>query len=200
MTAIAFALTEAAVSMGVLRAFIGDPFTNGGLVALPTQGDIQESVPQNLNVLTADELSGEVPLSASVVQGKPTVTVPVIWTGATMAALLSAHGSASEGYSSPQDPTYTSLVLFPLSEMDNTLDPPRIGYAAAAWTPGIPANARFYWKTLPRRPDMSSAFENNGRIIVPVTFDVFYDFDRPSGHRVRTYGNPATQGITTILI
>jgi hypothetical protein len=199
MTATAFALTAAATSRGVLRAFIGDPFTNGGLVALPTEGEIQQPGMQELNMMRAPELTGGAPLSASVVMADPVVTVPVIWNN-TVEALLSAHGSASDGYSSPQDPTYTSLVLIPLSELDTSVDPPTFGYAAAAWAPTAPVAARWYWKTIPIRPDVSSGFDNNGKVIVPVRFQVFYDFDRPSGHRVMTRGNPAAQGITTILI
>jgi hypothetical protein len=200
MTATAFALTEAATSTGVLRAFIGDPFTEDGLVALPTEGEIREPSLLELNMMTAGELTGGVPLSASVQMTNPTVTVPVIWTGATMAALLSPTGSASVGHSAPQEPTYTSLVLIPLSELDQTDDPPTISYAATTWAPAAPANARWYWKVVPVMPEMTSAYENNGKVILPVTFQVFYDFDRPAGHRVRTYGNPAAQGITTIAI
>lgn len=199
MTATAFAITEAAVSRGVMRAFIGDPFTNGGLVALPTEGAIQQPGMQQLNMLTANELTGGVPLSATVEMTNPTVTVPVIWND-TVEALLSAHGSASEGFGSPQEPTFTSLVLIPLSELDTTADPPTFGYAASAWSPSAPVAARWYWKTVPLRPDVSSGYDNNGKIVVPVTFQVFYDFDRPSGHHVMTRGNPVTAGITEILI
>lgn len=200
MAITAFALSAAATSLGVARAFIGDPFTAAGMTALPTEGEIVESVPQNLNELTVPELTGEVPHSASVIPGKPTLTIPVIWTGATISALLSAHGSNHEGYGSPQAPTYTSVLIIPLSEMDTSADPPTISYNGTVWAPAAPANARYYWKCVPRRPDFSNRFENNGKVIVPVTFDVYYDAARPSGHRIRSYGGAAaiSAGITTI--
>ncbi len=128
------------------------------------------------------------------------MTVPVIWTGPTILALLSAHGSNHEGYTNPQDPTYTSLVIFPLSELDNTADPPTISYNGTTWAPGAPVNARWYWKVVPLRPDLSQSFERNGKIILPVTFNVFFDGARPSGHKIRTYGNPVTAGISTVRV
>jgi hypothetical protein len=200
MTITAFALSTAATSLGVARAFIGDPFTTGGMTPLPTQGEIVESIPQNLNELTLPELTGEVPHSAVIIPGKPTVTVPVIWTGATLDALLSAHGSSHEGYGSPRTPTYTSLLIIPLSQLDTTADPPTISYNGTVWAPSAPTDARYYWKCIPRRPDFSNKFEGNGQVIVPVTFDVFYDANRPSGHRIRSYGGAAaiSAGVSTL--
>lgn len=200
MAATGFTLADAVSARGVARVFIGDPFTPGGMVCLPTEGAISEVVPQAMNDLALGELTGETPLSGVVVNGKAIVTVPVIYTGAATMALLSAHGSASEGYNSPQEPTYTSLMIVPLSELDTTADPPTISYDGAAWAPAAPSNARFYWRVVPVRPDFSTAFENNGKVILSVTFNVYIDTDRPSGHMIRTWGNPVAAGITTVRI
>lgn len=199
MSATGFALTDAIAALGVARAFIGDPFTAGGLSALPHEGEIAASVPQELNRLTAPELTGDVAHDAWVIPGRPTVTVPVIYTGAAQLAKLSAHGVASEGYTAPRRPTYTSLVLFPLSEM-STADPPTIAYDGITWTPGAPVNALWFWKVVPIRPDLRHAFDNGGKIILPVTFEVFFDAARPSAHKVFTQGDPVARGITTVRI
>lgn len=212
MPASAFSLSQAIEALGVARAFIGDPFTANGLTALPTEGEISVSAPQNMNTLTATELTGEVAHDAFVTPGQITVTVPVIYTGAAQLAALSAHGSASEGYSSPQRPTYTSLVLIPLIEMDTSVDPPTISYDAAAvspatpWDPAAPTNSLWFWKVVPQRPDLSMAFDNGGKIILPVTFTAFYAGDSgdyagiPAGQKIFTAGDPVAKGVTGLAI
>lgn len=200
MPATSFALSAAIEALGVARAFIGDPFTASSLDALPTEGAINVTAPQNLNRLTAPELTGEVAHDAWVIPGQITVTVPVIYTGAAQLASLSAHGSASEGYSGPQRPTYTSLVLIPLMEMNTGVDPATISYDGVTWAPAAPANSLWFWKVVPQRPDLSMAFDNGGKIILPVTFEVFYDNARPAGHRLFTVGDPVAAGITTVRV
>jgi hypothetical protein len=199
MPATAFDLNTALSALGVARAFIGDPFTASGLDALPTEGEIAVSAPQNLNRLTAPELTGEVAHDAWVTPGQTTVTVPVIYTGAAQLAMLSAHGSASEGSNAPKRPTYTSLVLIPLKEM-STADPPAISYDGITWTPAAPANALWFWKVVPQRPDLRMAFDNGGKVIIPVTFEVFFDAARPAGHKLFTVGDPVAAGITTVRL
>jgi hypothetical protein len=206
MPATGFSLSTALSSLGVARAFIGDPFTSGGLTALPTEGAISATSPQNLNRLTAPELTGEVAHSALITPGQTTVTVPVIYTGAAQLATLSAHGSASEGYTSPQEPTYTSLVLIPLEEMNTSVDPPTISYDGLAWAPAAPANSLWFWKVVPQRPDLSMAFENGGKVILPVTFEVFYAGSAapysniPAGHKLFTVGDPVAAGVATVRV
>lgn len=195
----AFSLSAALSALGVARAFIGDPFTASGMSALPTEGQINASSPQNLNRLTAPELTGDVAHDAVVTPGQTTITVPVIYTGAAQLASLSAHGSASEGYSSPKSPTYTSLLLVPLKEM-STAAPPTLAYDGTTWTPAAPANSIWFWKVVPQRPDLSMAFENGGKVILPVTFEAFFDADRPEGHKLFTVGDPIAHGITEVRL
>lgn len=206
MAATAFALADAIAALGVARAFIGDAFTEGGLTALPTEGEVTVSAPQSLNRLTAPELTGDVAHDAWVVPGQVTVTVPVIYTGAAQLATLSAHGSASEGYTSPKRPTYTSLVLIPLKEM-STADPPTISYTGTTpvWSPAAPVNSLWFWKTVPQRPDLRMAFDNGGKIILPVTFEVFFADSTsypgvPNGQRIFTHGDPVAKGVTGLKI
>jgi hypothetical protein len=200
MPATGYTLSAATTSIGPSRVFIGDALTVGGLIALPHEGAITESAPQNVNSAKYPELTGEIDHSAVITPGEVTVTVPVIYTGAAQMATLSAHGAASEGYSSPRTPTFTTLVIMPWADLDTTADPPTFGYNGTVWTPQAPVNARWYWKVIPMRPDMSSAFENNGKTILPVPFRAFYDSTKPSGHRVFTVGNPVTAGVTAVRV
>jgi hypothetical protein len=200
MPATAIPLSAALEALGVARAFDGDPFTASGLAALPTEGAISVAAPQNLNRLTAPELTGDVAHDAWITPGQLTVTVPVIYAGAAQLARLSAHGSASEGYSGPRRPTFTSLVLIPLQEMNTSVDPATISYDGVTWAPAPPANSIWFWKVVPQRPDLSMAFENGGKVILPVTYEVFYDNARPAGHRLFTVGDPVAAGITTVRV
>jgi hypothetical protein len=212
MPASGFSLSQALSALGVARVFIGDPFTVGGLKALPTEGEISVSAAQQLNRLVATELTGDVAHDAWVTPGQVTVTVPVIYTGAAQIDDLSAHGTAHEGFSGPQRPTFTSLAIIPLAEMDTSVDPPTIGYNSAAvapatpWTPAAPANSMWFWKVVPQKPDLSMSWDNGGKIIIPVTFEVFYAGDTgkyagiPNGQKVYTHGDPVAEGVTGLAI
>lgn len=204
MAATGFSLTDALQAIGVARVFIGDPFTEGGLVALPTEGTIEANVGQTLNRLTAPEFTGDVAHDAWVLPQQTTVTVPVIYGDPTIFELLSGHGSFHEGYTSPQRPSYTSLVIIPLLEMDNTVDPPTISYDGT-WAPAAPDHALWFWKVNPQRPNLQFQFDNGGKVIIPVTFEVFFaDSDEysniPNGQRIFTYGDPVAAGVTGLAI
>jgi hypothetical protein len=212
MAATGFGLADAIAALGVARVFYGDPFTSGGLIALPTEGEITATISQELNRLTAPELTGGVAHDAWVTPGQITVTVPVIYAGAAQIATLSAHGSAHEGFTSPQRPSYTSLVILPLLEMDQSTDPPTISYglagepAVGTWSPAAPSNALWFWKTVPTKPDISMAWENGGKVIIPVSFEVFFAGDAepydgiPNGQKVYTHGDPVETGVTGLAI
>lgn len=205
MSASGFSLNDALQAIGVARVFIGDPFTEGGLLALPTEGAIEAQVGQTLNRLTAPELTGEVAHDAWILPSQTTVTVPVIYGDPDLFELLSGHGSLHEGYTGPQRPQYTSLVIIPLLEMDTTVDPPTISYNGSAWAPAAPARSLWFWKVVPQRPNLSMQFENGGKVIVPVTFEVFFaDADEysdiPNGQRIFTYGDPVAAGVQGLAI
>jgi hypothetical protein len=199
MPATGYTLSAALQNIGVARVFMGDPFTVDGMVAIPTQGEVQVNMPQVLNRLTAPELTGEVAHDAQITPGQMTVVVPVIYGGAQTLDEFSAHGAAGDGYSAPRTPVYTSLLVIPKREM-STADPPVISYDGTTWVPSAPTHALWFWKTVPQRPEMRFSWEDGGRVIIPVTFEVFYDGARPSGHRLFTQGNPVTAGITTVRL
>lgn len=206
MSAQGFNLADALAAIGVARVFIGDPFTEGGLISVPTEGAIESGVGQTLNRLTAPEHTGEVAHDAWVVPGQAQITVPVIYGDADLFATLSAHGQAGEGYSAPQRPVYMSLAIIPLLEMDLSSDPPSIAYDGTTWSPAPPTRALWFWKVVPQRPQLSMAWENGGKVIVPVTFEAFYAGDSgqyagiPNGQKVYTYGDPVARGVTGLEI
>jgi hypothetical protein len=205
MAAEGFNLQDAIQAIGVARVFIGNPFVEGGLVALPTEGAIEANVQQTLNRLTAPELTGEVAHDAWVIPGQTTITVPVIYGDPDLFELFSAHGSPHEGFTSPQRPVRTSLVIIPLLEMNQTVDPPTISYNGSAWDPAPPARSFWFWSVVPVRPNISMAFENGGKVIIPVSFEVFFasadEYDAiPNGQRVYTYGDPAAAGVEGLVV
>jgi hypothetical protein len=199
MPATAFDLAQAIQSIGPGRVFMGDPTTIGGMLPIPTQGEIAATMPQNMNPLTAPELTGDVPHDAWITPGQPTVTVPAIYGGEDTLARFSATGSAGDGFTSPKKPVYTSLAIFPLSEL-STDDPPSIGFDGTDWTPGAPVHALWFWKCVPIRPDFRLAWDDGGKIILPVTFNVFYDATKPVGIRIFAQGDPFDQGFATLKI
>lgn len=201
MTISGFPLTNALRSMGAARVFLGDPFTLAAMTAVPTEGEITAAMPQTLNRLTAPELTGDVAHDAFIVPGQTTVTVPVIYGGTDTLAKFSATGVKNEGFTAPQKPVFTSLLIVPLNEMKTSVDPPTLSYNGTAWDPVTPpVHALWFWKVVPQRPEMRFAYENGGKIIIPVTFEVFYDAARPAGHRVFTQGDPVAAGITTVRL
>lgn len=195
-----FNLAAGLTALGVVRVFVEDPEYDI-FVALPTEGAITVNAPQNLNRLTAPELTGDVAHDAWVTNGQVTVVVPVIYTGADQLRLLSATGAASIGTSHPIRPTYRKLFVIPLEEMDLTdPDAPTITYLSEVWAPEAPVNSIMFWKTVPVYPEITSSWENGGKIIIPVTFEVFFDGTKPSGHKVFTVGDPTTAGIVDFVI
>lgn len=196
-----FTLQDALTALGVVRVFVSDPDDYDTLVALPTEGDVSVVAPQNLNELTAPELTGDVPHDAWVTTGKVTATVPVIYTGADQLRLFSATGTASVGVGYPQRPVFRRLFIVPLIEMDTTNpEAPEISYDGSTWTPQAPTNSIMLWRVVPVYPEITSSWNNGGKIIVPVTFNAFFDATRTSGHNVMTIGNPADYGMTDFVV
>lgn len=196
MSATAFSVSAVLKSIGVARVFMGDLLTVGGTVALPTEGEITVPTTQTLNVMTAPEFTGDVPHDAWVLPGDLVITVPVIYGGTQTLGQFSAHAAASEGYSNPKRPTFTSLAIVPLIEMD-TQSPPQLSYNGTVWVPATPpVHALWFWKVVPLRPDLRLAFDNGGKVILPVSFRVFFDATKPEGHKIFTQGNPVTAGVT----
>lgn len=206
MPAAAPNLNDALSALGVAKVFIGDPFTADGLTALVTQGRVSATVGQELNRLTAPEYTGDVAHDAWVVPTRTVVTVPVLNHPDNWAA-LSAHGTAHEGFASPQRPTYTSLVIIPLLDMDTSVDPPTISYNGTVWDPVAgPVRSIWFWKTVPIRPEFGWQWEEGGKDIVQVQFEVFYaggsgDYAGiPNGQKIFTAGDPVAEGVTGIAI
>lgn len=197
----AVTISDALKSFGPGRIFTGDAFTAGGLAPLgATEGGIRLATPYDLNMLTANEFSGQVPHEATVTPGLISVTAPIIFGDESAWEKVSPTGSKGMGWNSPQNVVKRNLLLVPLNEMLTNVDPPTLGYDGVTWSPKAPVNAIWLWAAVPSIEEVPYAYEDGGKSIVDVTFTGFFFAQNPSGQKVYTVGNPVAQGITTIRL
>lgn len=203
------ALTALIPSIGVAEVLIGNPFSASGLLSLGlTEGEIGGSVTYAENVLTAPEWTGGMAHQTNIMVESATITTPMIVTDDLLYAKISPSGTKSGGWSSQQVVTTTSLVLIPRTELGGSL-----AYATATWTRtagngvagasgagAAPKHALWIWRCYPMPGNRPFRFTDGGKMIIDVTWKAMIDVVRPEGHKVFTTGDPAAQGITTILI
>lgn len=204
-----FSLTQAIAAIGVAEVFTGDPLTAGGMTSLgAVEGTITFNAPENVNKLTAPELTGDVAHSAVVTPGEITVTVPLIISSAAQWAKISPRGKASMGNSIPQGVTTTSVLIAPRAEIGGGLAwstqwtrTAGNGVTGATGAGAAPVNSIWIWKALPTFPSVPYSFGNGGKVIVEVTFTAFFDATKPEDHKVYTIGDPraATTPIPVLL-
>ncbi len=204
-----FSLAQAIASIGVAELFVGDPLTTGGLTSLgAVEGTITFNAPEELNMLTAPELTGMVAHSAVVTPGAVTVTVPMILSNPTQLLKISPRGKASMGNSVPQLVTTTSVVIMPRAELGGGLSNTAATYtrtagngvAGASGAGAAPVFTIWIWKAVPSFPSLPFAFGNGGKIITEVTFTAFFDATKPEDHKVFTIGDPRAVTPTPIPI
>ncbi len=202
-------LTEALQAIGNAQVYIGTPFSSGGMLPLGAkEGAVGVEIEETANDLTAPELTGPTVHQRTIMGVSARITVPVILGDTTLYAKISPVGSRSGGWSSPQPVVPTSVLLIPNQEVGGGLT-----YSVGAWTrtagngvagatgaAAAPIHAVWLWRAVPQTPARSFSYENGGKIIVPVTFQAMFDAARPEDHKVFTVGDPAAQGISTILI
>jgi hypothetical protein len=197
-----FSLTAALAAMGVAEVFIGDPFTNGGMTSLgAVEGTITVNTPQEANNLTAPELTGGTPHQATTTPGEVTVVVPLILGDPALYQKISATGTKSQGFSTPQKVAETSVLIIPRSEVGGGLDwditgTPQWartagnGVAAATGAGAAPVNAVWIWRAYPTMSSIPFSYGNGGKVISEVTFHAMYSAARPEGHKLYTIGDP----------
>ena len=204
-----FTLTQAIAAIGVAEVFVGDPMTTGGLTSLgATEGTITFNAPENLNGLTAPELTGEVMHSAVVTPGAVTITVPLILSAAAQLLKISPRGKASMGNSVPQQVVPTSAVVIPRAELGGGLTNAGATYtrtagngvAGATGAPAAPVFTIWLWRAIPSFPSLPYAFGNGGKVITEVTFTGMFDASKPEDHKVYTIGDPRAITPTPISI
>lgn len=204
-----FTLTQAIAAIGVAEVFVGDPLTTAGLTSLgAVEGAITFNAPENLNELTAPELTGEAAHNAVVTPGKVTITVPLILSAATQLLKISPRGKASMGNSVPQAVTTTSVVIMPRQELGGGLSNVTTTYtrvagngvAGATGAGAAPVYTIWIWRAVPTFPSLGFQFSNGGKIIVEVTFTAFFDATKPEDHKIYSIGDPRAIAPTPIPI
>lgn len=204
-----FSLSQAIAAIGVAEVFVGDPMTTGGLTSLgAVEGTITFNAPENINALTAPELTGEVAHSAVVTPGAVTVTVPMILSSQSQLLKISPRGKASMGNSVPQAVTPTGVVIMPRSELGGGLTNTAATYtrtagngvAGATGAGAAPVYTIWIWKAIPTFPNLPFQFSNGGKIITEVTFTAMFDASKPEDHKVYTIGDPRAVTPTAIAI
>lgn len=183
--------------LGKAVAYVGDPFTANGLVPLgATEGDVTVAANAEMNNLTFPEETGPAVHEARVQGENPVITLPLIIGNPALWAQLSPDGTTGGGFKSPQRVVDTSLVLFPVSEIEDGLAYPALG----PWAPAAPVHALWFWRVYFNKVLGTFRQADGGKVIETVTAQVMYDKARPDGQRLYTRGDPAAKGITSIII
>lgn len=204
-----FTLTQALQAMGVAEVLIGDPTTAGGLTSLgAVEGTTEFTAGQDVNPLTAPELTGGVAHQSTAVLGDVTIKVNVVMGDNTLYAKITPWGSKSGGFSVPQNVLTTAVVLMPRSELGGSL-----AFAAGTWTrtagngvaaasgaAAAPKNTVWLWRAYPSFGNLPFQYANGGKVLVEVTFHAMFDATKPEGHKVYTIGDPAAVTPTPITI
>jgi hypothetical protein len=202
------ALTEAIRSLGVCDVLAGNPLVAASLLPLGiTEGEITPSVPMEMNKLTT-ESTGGAPHAATVTVGEPTVTFNLVMGDPDLWAQVSPTGTASAGWSMPQNVVYTSLLLIPQEEMagglayDGTTWTRTAGrnYAGASGAGAAPANALWFWKVVMSGDMGAFRRAEGGKVVGSVTAHAFMDFTKPEGQMLFTRGNPVAAGVTGVRL
>ena len=181
-----FELQAALSAMGSAEVFIGDPSIADGMESLgATEGEIRASVPILTNPLTAVEFTGDIPHADSIRYGAPTVTVPLILGAEELWAKIMPTGISAGGYSRPQVPVTTCVLIIPRSELGEGLT-----FDGTLWTPAAPVNAFWLWKAFPTIDAIPYRFDNGGKVISEVTFHGMFDATKPEGAKAFYIGDP----------
>jgi hypothetical protein len=206
------ALSAALSAIGNAQAYIGNPFSAGGLAPLGAkEGPIEVEVEETANDLTAEELTGPMVHERTIMGVSVRITVPLILGDTALYAKINPLGSRSGGHDAPQAVTPTSLVIIPDKEVGGGLTNATgatsgwvraigYGFAAATASDAAPIHAFWLWRCIPVTPSRSYTYENGGKIVTPVTFQGMFYATNPDGQRLYTVGDPSAQGVTTIRL
>lgn len=209
-----FTLAAALAAVGVAEVYIGDPMTNNGMTSLgAVEGTITANVPQEMNPLTAPELTGGVAHQSTITLGDVNVVIPVILGDPTIWARISPTGQASGGWSTPQKVIETSVLIIPRAEVGGGLNWDTVapgwartagnGVGAATSAAGgiaAPKNAIWLWRCYASFGALPYSYGNGGKVIAEVTFHAMFDATKPEGHKVYTIGDPRAAAPTPIAV
>ncbi len=196
-----FSLAEALRSIGNAEVYIGNPLIADGMDSLgATEGTATFSAPNEMNMLTAPEMTGGTPHSATVTPGAVTIRVPVIMGDPALLAKIAPWGTASAGWSTPQSVTETSALLIPRAEVGGGLAYNAAqtrwertagnNVAAANGVDAAPKHAIWLWRAYLSFGDLPFAYANGGKVITEVTITAMFSGSKPEGHKIYTIGDP----------
>jgi hypothetical protein len=196
-----FAIEETTLPFGKAEVFFGDAETVDGMDALGLiEGDVAVAIARKFNSLTYEEHTGAAPLKQTVQTDSVTVTIPILLTDKTMIDRLSPTGELDFGSDNFKPVVPQTLLIVSQDEVDPTTG---LSYGPAVtpvWAPAAPKNALWIWKAVLGLDSMVWGFTDQGKRFVNVPVTAMYDTTKPDKHKLATFGDPVTQGITTIRL
>jgi hypothetical protein len=206
------ALTAALQNIGNAKLAIGDPFTASGMAILGAkEGEIKVDLTAEYSDLTAKELTGPAVHQRTVMGVGARVTIPIIMGDTALYAKISPTGTSGGGWSNPQAIVPTSILVIPDSEIAGGIANATglaagwvvttgNGYTGGSGAGYAPVHAFWGWRAVPELSGWGYTYENGGKIIREVVFQLLFDASRPEGHKLWTIGDPTAQGISTLRI
>lgn len=197
-------LTTLLRSIGPAAVFVGDPLIADGMVCVgELEGDRTVGIEYETNVLALPERTGAIPHQAQAQLTRAEISAGLVLNAATASVWpsISPLGKKGGGSSQFKAVTETSVVICPFSELGGGLEYVTTGtpqwertagngIAAAVGSAAAPVNTFWLWRAYATHGDVSMAFTNGGKTIVPFTFHGMYDPTKPDDIRVYYVGDP----------
>jgi hypothetical protein len=194
---------------------VGDPIRWDGASELQlahlgdTEGDITMPLNESIANLTLPEIAGGAVFEATYTGEAPQIVLPLFLADPNLLSIISPIGQASAGHIRVRDVAERTIVLFPeelfrdAEQVYRTLTYTQAG----GWLlNGVALDAALItllglsvwgWRGYFSRPERSflGGHGDDGKNIVPTTFNIMMHPDMPDGQRLYTVGDPAAQGI-----
>jgi len=174
-----------------------------------TEGDIVLAVNGEVATLTLPEIAGQSIFEATHTGERPQLTIPLALADPNLLPIVSPTGLTGAGHIRVRDVAERTIVVFPEDvfraadevyyDLSYTLaggwrlnGQPFVASQTAAL-----ANSLWLWRGYFDKPDKSflGGHGDEGKNIVPVTFNVMMHPDIPDGQRLYTVGDPALASI-----
>lgn len=178
------------LKIGRAKLFVGDYTTEGGLTELAmTEGATTASPESKFSTLTLPELSGDAPLRVDHMGDAITVDLSFLIGDSALWAKLAPRGKAAGGVSKPAEVTYTSLLIVPVDELDDTGSLAYGGGPPKIWTPDVPENAILIPKGYFAHPKREYEYNDQGsKKATAAQFVGVQDESLPEGYKLWIQG------------
>jgi hypothetical protein len=202
------ALEAALDDLGISWVLVGDPFTAAGMSVLGLTPSVRMSMNPEFQERTYEEYFRQ-PLDVKLAGYQPEVEIELIWGDPAVYAKVNPSGATAGGHTSPQDVTYTTMVVVPQRELANGWT-----YTAGTGTPptgGVwvsPENGPKHAVWIPKGyfegsfPEFQSLVSNQTNARGSITYrGVLADDPRwPEGTKSWVIGDPAAHGVAHLAI